>query len=67
MVELVVAGDQHRPGAAVRPSGPSDLLAHRRQRSREAVQHHGVERPDVDAEFDRARGDDTAELTAREL
>ncbi len=61
LVELVVAGDQHRGGAAGAPARAADLLAHRRERAGEAVEHHGVERTDVDAQLQRARGDDAAE------
>ncbi len=66
LVELVVAGDEHGRGASGRAAGTPDLLAHRRQRAGEPVQHDGVERTDVDAELERARGHDAAEVTARE-
>ncbi len=67
LVELVVTGNEHRGRASVGATGAADLLPHRRQRSREAVEHHRVERPDVDAELERAGGDDPAELAVREL
>ena len=67
LVELVVARDQHRRRPPRRASGPADLLAHRGQRAREAVEHDRVEPADVDAELERAGGDDAAELAAREL
>ena len=67
LVELVVAGHEHRGRATVGATGAADLLAHRSQRAGEPVEHHRVERADVDAELERAGGDDTAELARREL
>ena len=61
LVELVVAGDQHRGGPPGAAPGAPDLLAHRRERAGEAVEHDRVERADVDAQLERARGDDAAE------
>ena len=67
LVELVVAGDEHRGRPSRRAPRPPHLLAHRRERAREAVEHHRVEGTDVDAELERARCHDTAELAARQL
>ena len=67
LVELVVARHEHRGGAPGAAPGPADLLAHRRERSREAVAHDGVERADVDPELERVRRDHAAELAGREL
>ena len=67
LVELVVAGDEHGRGAPAGAPGPPHLLAHRRERAREAVEHHCVERADVDPELQRAGGDHAAELAAGEL
>ena len=58
LVELVVAGDEHRRCASRPASGPPDLLPQRCERPREAVEHDRVERADVDAELERVRGRD---------
>ena len=67
LVELVVARHQHGGGATGSAACASDLLAHRRQCSREPVADHGVERADVDTELERVGGDHAAELAGREL
>ena len=65
LVELVVTGDEHRGGAATGAPGAPDLLAHRRERAGEAVEHDGVERTDVDAELQRTGCDHATEFAAR--
>ena len=67
LVELVVAGDEHRGGAPAGAAGAPHLLAHRRERAGEAVEHHRVERADVDPELERAGGDHAPERAAGEL
>jgi len=56
LVELVVARDEHGRGAPLGTAGPAGLLPHRRERSREAVEHDRVEPADVDAELERVGG-----------
>ena len=67
LVELVVARHEHRGGTAGAAAGAADLLAHRRERAGEAVEHDRVERADVDAELERVGGHHAAELAGREL
>ena len=67
LVELVVAGDEHRGRAPVGAARAPGLLPHRRQRAREAVEHDRVEAADVDAELERVRGRDAEQPPAREL
>ena len=64
LVELVVAGDEHRRGPPVGATGAPGLLPHRRERAGEPVEHDRVEAADVDAELERVRGRD-AEHAAR--
>ena len=67
LVELVVAGHQHGGGRAARPTGPPDLLPERGDRAGEAVEHHGVEPADVDAQLERGGGHDRRQLPGEEL
>src|SRR5205823_3573358 len=48
-------------------SGSSSLLPHRRDRSRKAVEHAGVEGADVDAQLECARRDDTPQPPFEQL
>ena len=66
LVELVVAGDEHRRGPPSGASRPPGLLAHRRERAREAVEHHRVEAADVDAELQRVRCRDAEQAAVAE-
>ena len=66
LVELVVAGDEHRGGAPVRATGAAGLLAQRREGAREAVDDDGVEAADVDAELERVGGGDPEQLAVGE-
>ena len=66
LVELVVAGDEHRRGPAPRPSGAAGLLAHRRERAGEAVEHDRVEPADVDAELERVGRRDAEQAAVAE-
>ena len=67
LVELVVAGHEHRGRPAIGAPRAPRLLPHRRQRSREAVEHHRIEAADVDAQLERVRGGDAEEAAAREV
>ncbi len=67
LVELVVAGDEHRRRAAAGASGAAGLLPHRRERAGETVEDHRVEPADVDAELERVRRRDAEQPAAREV
>ena len=67
LVELVVAGDEHRRRAPSGAAGTTGLLPHRRERPGEPVEDHGVEPADVDAELERVRGRDAEQPAARQV
>ena len=66
LVELVVAGHEHRRRRLEGPAGPAGLLPERRQRAREPVEHDGVEAGHVDAELQRVGGGDAEQLALGE-
>ena len=66
LVELVVAGDEHREGGLAGPADAADLLPRGGDRAGEAVDDAGVEAADVDAELERGRADDAAQRPRRE-
>ena len=67
LVELVAAGHEDGEGGGGAASRPPGLLPHRGDGAGEAVDHAGVEPPDVDAELQRAGGDDAVEAAVEEL
>ena len=67
LIELVAPGHEHRRRGVARTSGATGLLAERRDGAGEAVDHHGVESTDIDAELERGRGDHPGELTREQL
>ena len=67
LVERIVLGDEHREGVGVAPPGPPGLLPHRGAGARVAREHGGIERADVDAQLEGARGGDRHDLAGGEL
>ena len=67
LVQLVAAGDEHGRRRIARPARSSRLLPERRDRAREAVDHHGVQTTDVDAELERRGGHHAGELAGEQL
>jgi hypothetical protein len=67
LIELILPGDENRQGLLPLSAGAPHLLAHRRDRAREPVEHTGVQTADVDAELERGGGDDTAQSPTEQL
>ena len=66
LVERIVLSDEHGERVGVAPPGSPRLLPHRRAGPGVAREHGGVERPDVDAELERARRGDRQQLAVGE-
>ena len=67
LVELVLAGDEDGERLLALAAGSSHLLAHRRDRAGEPVEHAGVEPADVDAELECRGGHHAAQPAAEQL
>ncbi|OPZ52601.1 MAG: hypothetical protein BWY91_02248 [bacterium ADurb.BinA028] len=66
-VQRVVGGDEHRQRLAAGPPGSAHLLPERRHRPRPTRQEHRVQAADIDAEFQRGRRCEAAQVTGAQL
>jgi hypothetical protein len=61
LIELIITGDERDETGVLAATGPPGSLVGRHLRPRIAIEEHGIEPADVDAEFERVRTPDSSD------